>query len=66
VSEYSISEHPNTYVVHIIYTAVSKEVDQKKCAYGTMPKGSMGHILYIFIKTLNWGCHENTMATSKV
>ena len=64
--KYCISEHLNTYVVLIIFTAVSKKVDQKKCTYATMPKGSMGHILYIFIKTLNWGCHINTMATSKV
>ena len=51
VSDYSITEHLNTYVVPIIYTAVSRKVDRNKCTYTTMLKGSVGHIPYIFIKT---------------
>ena len=38
-----------------LYTAVSRRVDQNKCTYATMPKVSVGHIPYIFIKTNNWG-----------
>ena len=50
-SEHTISEHPHTYVVPVIYKAVSRKVDQNKCTYARMPKGSVGHIPYIFVKT---------------
>ena len=50
-SEHTISEHPHTYVVPVIYKAVSRKVDQNKCTYATMPNVSVGHIPYIFIKT---------------
>ena len=37
-SEDTITEHPNTYVVPIIYKAVSRKVDQNKFTYATMLK----------------------------
>ena len=55
---YPASEYPNKYVGPIMCTAVSRKVDQNKFSYATMPKGSVGHIPYIFIKNLEPGVQE--------